>query len=454
MGTLRQSLLPAARVLGLLIYVTSGCGPAVRPGEPPSDGKTRLVYWVTPDVRSVRGLESRTAEFGDYEKIQAADYMQAHPDVEIEVQSLASEDLTRKVTTAIAAGNPPDILKDFLGRTAGYAHQGLLEDFLPVMPAGELADYEPFYRKLYTIDGRLHGLPCYAWTVHVVANRAVWEAEGKAHLLPREGDGSWTYDQFLAAMRAVARPGRVWPWWAQFASEQGDYSNYGFFWGKGAFMYLPGDYSRVAVNNAGGVEALSLLVQMSNEGLIPPGAATMPSSELENMIGRGQVGAWGDSLYAFHRVEVARKEGRLQVPVKLQILQFPHEPGRKAPMPVGATGLVVFKQAHARKRQAALDFTRWLNSAKFQKVYCANLRQFPTRKSTGRPMAGDPGYELVRKWMDQNGLVDLGLTSPAYYRVRVAAVPHLQAALLKQKSPEEALRDFEAEANAIIRQSR
>jgi multiple sugar transport system substrate-binding protein len=439
-------------ILFLFLALLSGCGRPAGPAGPPS-GKVRLVCWVTPEVKQVEGMKDRTAEFGDYEKIQAAEYMQAHPDVEIEVQSLASEDLTRKVTTAIAAGNPPDILKDFLGRTAGYAHQDLLEDFLPGLPPDELNDYEPFYRKLYTVNGQLHGLPCYAWAIHVVANRAVWEAAGKADLLPREGDGSWTYDQFMAAMRAVARPNKVWPWWAQFASEQGDYCNYGFFWGKGAFMYPPGDYSKVTLNTPGGVAALSLLTRMSREGLIPPGSVTMPTSELENMIGRGEVAAWGDSLYAFHRMDIARKEGRLKVPVKLQVLQYPHEEGRKAPMPVGPTGFVVFRQPDARKRQAAMDFARWLNRPETQRVMCANVRQFPTRKSTGSPLENDPNYRLVKKWMDESGLVDLGLTSPAYYRVRVAAVPHLQAAILGQKTAADALRDFETEANAIVKQA-
>ncbi len=57
-------------------------------------------------------------------------------------------------------------------------------------------------------------------------------------------------------------------------------------------------------------------------------------------------------------------------------------------------------------------------------------------------------YKLVQQWMAENGLVDLGLASPTYYKVRVAAVPHLQAAILGEKSPADALKDFEADANA------
>lgn len=431
--------------------VLAGCGASGKSGA--GGGRTRIVYWVTPEIKDVEGLEEQTREYGDYEKIQAAEYMKLHPEVEIEVQPLAAEELTKKVTASIAAGSSPDLLKDFLGRTAGYAHQGLLEDFQPVLPQEELEDYDPFYRKLYTVNGQLHGLPIYAWTIAVFVNRAIWEAEGKADLLPPEGKGDWTYDQFLTAMRAVAKPDRVWPWWAQFASEQADYCNYGFFWGKGAFVFPPGDYSRTTINTPKGVEALDFLVRMEREKLIPPGTTTLANSELQNMVGQGQTAAWGDSLYAFQWVDTARKQGQLKVPVKLQVLQFPHEPGLKSPMPVGPTAYVVFKQKDEQKRKAVMEFARWLNTPERQRIYCRNARQFPTRKSTGDPLADDPNFKRVKQWMDESGMVDLGLTAPAYYQVRVAAMPHLQAAMLGTKTPAEALRDIETEANAILQRN-
>lgn len=452
MRNTRLSLLLPTLLFTATLGVLSGCGGSSSPGAGGgTPGKIRLTYWVPPEVKDVEGQEETTKEYGDYERSQAREYMQSHPEVEIEVQALASEELTKKVTTAIASGAPPDLLRDFLGRTSGYAYQGLLEDFGPVLSAEEKADYDPYYLKLYTINGQLHGLPSYVWATHVIANRAVWEREGKANLLPPEdGDGDWTFDQFLTAMRGIAKPGKRWPWWAQFASEQGDYTNYGFLWGHGAFMYSPGDYSRVTLNTPAGAEALAMLVNMSKEGLIPPGSTTMASSELENMVGRGESAAWGDSLYSFLRMQLAEKEGRLKEPVKLQVLQFPHLPGKKSPLPVGPTGIVLFKQSDERKRAAAMEFARWLNRGEFQKVYCRNLRLFPTRKAAGDPLGDNPNYRRVQRWLKENGKVDLGLTSPAYYKVRVAAIPHLQAAILGQKTPAQALTDFESEANAIL----
>ena len=75
-----------------------------------SDKPVSLVYWVTPEIKDVAGMEDQTKEFGDYEKIQAAEYMKLHPNITIDVQSLSAEDLTKKVTAAIASGTPPDLL--------------------------------------------------------------------------------------------------------------------------------------------------------------------------------------------------------------------------------------------------------------------------------------------------------------------------------------------------------
>ena len=63
---------------------------------------------------------------------------------------------------------------------------------VPVDPTRTLEESQLISRKL-------HGLPSFSFTVHLVANRAIWEKAGKANLLPREDDGSRTYDQFLTS---------------------------------------------------------------------------------------------------------------------------------------------------------------------------------------------------------------------------------------------------------------
>jgi len=74
-----------------------------------------LVYWSDPRFTLMKGKEDITQEIGDYERLLAEEFMKMHPNVTIEVDALAWEDLTTKVTAAIAADSPPDVLKDYLG---------------------------------------------------------------------------------------------------------------------------------------------------------------------------------------------------------------------------------------------------------------------------------------------------------------------------------------------------
>ena len=81
-----------------------------------------ITYWVDPRFQFVKGLEDQTKDFGDWEKLQAEEFMKLHPNVKIEVQALTWDDLGKKVPASIAAGTQLDFLRDYLGRTAMYAH--------------------------------------------------------------------------------------------------------------------------------------------------------------------------------------------------------------------------------------------------------------------------------------------------------------------------------------------
>ena len=100
-----------------------------------------LVYWSDPRFTLVKGKEDQTQVVGDYEMLLAEQFMAMHPNVTIEVEALQWADLSTKVTAAIAAGSPPNVLKDYLGRTSGYAWQDLLEPLEDCPPPAELDDY-------------------------------------------------------------------------------------------------------------------------------------------------------------------------------------------------------------------------------------------------------------------------------------------------------------------------
>lgn len=445
-STVRSTVLSLILLIGVLFGVTHIV--AAQEQERP----VTIRFWTDPRFVSVVGKESITQEPGEYERLQAQAFMEKHPHVTVEVQSLAWEDLQPKVLASIFAGNPPDVLKDYLGRTALYAHEGLLEDLFDLLPSEVLDDYNDSFLDLYTINGELHALPSHAWAAILVGNRALWEAAGATHLLPDPDYPRWTVDEFTEALRAVAVPDELWPLGMYLTSDgQGDYNYLAFFWAFGAELFTD-DFSAVALNSPEGIAALEFLVRLNEEGFIQPGATTSSASELENMMWQGHIALQGANLQIWKAAEVAEQDGRLRTDLDLFWAQHPHVPGNDRGLAVGPTGFAVFKQTDDYKRKWVGKFLEFIDSAEYQAEYVLNSGQFPTRLSIDNPLKDDPHFVAVNKMLQALGTEDMGLTSPKYNQIRALLAPQLQAALLGQKTPEQALADFEREANRVLQQ--
>lgn len=430
------------------------------PATPPSSGTNEeadnpqekeitITYWVDPRFQLIRGMEDQTKEFGDWEKLQAAEFMKLHPNVKIEVQSLTWDDLGKKVPISITSKTNPDILRDYLGRTSQYAHQGVLENLEDLLPQEELDDYLPGYIEQYTINGHLHALPSYAWAFGLVVNKELWKAAGKEEMLPTADHPYWSIEQFDAAMRAVAENGNV-PFSLHVAASQGDTGLLSYFWGFGAKFFKDGDYSKVALNSPEGVKALEYLVKLNDDGLLQPSAVSMQAGDLDSLFSTGKVGAYGSNLGIWNSVENAKKEGKTSGNFDLAMVQYPHDAGVSNGVAVGPTGLAIFKQEDEYKRKMVVEFASFLNNTEYQRQYAINAGQFPVKKSAGIPMEDDPNYKTLQKIIDERGVEDMGLTIPKYAELRVLLQPEVQAVLLKQKTPEQALQDYETAANKIL----
>ncbi len=409
-----------------------------------------LRFWTDPRFRNIAGMEDKTSLPGEWEMIQAQEFMKLYPHVTIEVEVIPFEDLTVRVPAAIAAGGAPDILKDYLGRTAQYWHEGVLEPLEDLIPQDELADYLPSLVEMYTLDGHLHALPSYSWVGHLVANKAIWDEKGLGHLLPTIDNPSWTVEEFEAAIEAV-KEDSLWPFGLFVPPDgQADYRYLAFFWVFGAKLYEGGDYSRVALNSPEGVEALTWLKSLNDRELIQPGATTMTSAQLDTMLWRGELATMGNTAALWSGYTNALRDGKVTREIDLVPVPYPTVPGVSAGLAVGPTGFAIFKQEDPNKLKWAVEFIRFLNQPEYQQIYAQNASQFPVRLSAGNPHEGKPHFEMIQKMLELYGAEDLGVTSTYYNQVRTLLSTEIQAVLINQKTPEQALADFEREANRIL----
>src|SRR5690606_26222279 len=113
-----------------------------------------LTWWinpwriVTPDLAEGQSL---TGE--EYARYMSEQFMALHPNVTVHYELVPNAGFGEKVTTAIFAGNPPDVLKD-LDWNPEWAREGLLEPIDAYLTDADRADFLDYALAKGEIDGQ------------------------------------------------------------------------------------------------------------------------------------------------------------------------------------------------------------------------------------------------------------------------------------------------------------
>jgi raffinose/stachyose/melibiose transport system substrate-binding protein len=106
--------------------------------------------------------------------------MAAHPNVKIEITVLENEAFKQKLATAMQSGSPPDIFQSWGGGVLDqYAAAGLVQDLTPAMQTDGWGDsIAPGPLSLYTVDGKVYGVPWAAGMVGFWYNKDLFDQAG------------------------------------------------------------------------------------------------------------------------------------------------------------------------------------------------------------------------------------------------------------------------------------
>jgi len=115
------------------------------------------------------------------------------------------ENLAEDMIADFQAGTAPDLVDGCCDFFPQWAQQGYLIDLRPFVEAdldrSTVDDWDPAqYRALFTADGRQFGLPKYHGALALFYNKDLFD-EAKVEY----PNGSWTHDDYLDAMRRLAR---------------------------------------------------------------------------------------------------------------------------------------------------------------------------------------------------------------------------------------------------------
>jgi len=329
-------------------------------------------------------------------------FMKANPEIQMDIIPEAWGYLKTKISTAIAAGNPPELSVIGTRWLLDYMASDAVVEVSPYVSKATIDNIAPGAREA-TIGGRLMGLPLAAGARIMAINNAI------AQKVPM------TMEELRQeAIRVNAPPqryGLLLP--GAQTIELTDFCYYLYAAGGDFFETKPdGSFGRSVFNSPAGVKALEFMVQLANEDRV------VPESYLSlNRMGIHPLFYQGKAAYVFIGawVESGMKDAGSAFPVAYA--QIPPFRGQKQRSLIVTDSVAMFKGA--KNLEAAGKFLEFFYQdqwkGKFDELIgfppvtlsAARLPQFqtPLYKALGEAALGARGWPLMEGFAQINDII-------------------------------------------------
>ena len=224
------------------------------------------------------------------------DYLESHPNIELDVQVVAYADYQQKLKMMISAGEAPDVARMSTGDLVALIDQCLpLDDYVDV--ASIKSEYmESMLAYAYNNEGQLVALPTEATANGMLVNKTAFRNAG---IDVDEVSKTWTWDEWAEIIRKViaANDGMKYGLAVDFTPHRFSTIMYQF-----GGHFLNDDQTAMEFNNEGTIAALEWFKKMHDEGLIPS-SVWMGSENPAELFQAGLVachigGSWNVNTYA------------------------------------------------------------------------------------------------------------------------------------------------------------
>jgi multiple sugar transport system substrate-binding protein len=400
--------------------VGTGQGPVPEPTSPVT---VNFASWVGEDL-----------------KPYAKKFHELHPNITIKFQNVPAEELTQKVLTQIAGGNPPDAAYMDSSAVPDFASRGALVGLKNYIARSDIVDpndYVAAFKQNGIYQGQLYGLPFDGETTGLFYRTDLFQEAGIS--APPK-----TWDEFLADVQKLTIPAKKQYGYIVFAPESAYYW-YPWLYQAGGDTLTP-DGKHVAFNSPEGKQAAEFYVNLAKYS--PPDFLNSNSYDGRVAFQTGKVamymaGAWFAGTLRDEFPEINGKWAAAPLPIG---------PSGKCATTIAGDTLVVF--SGGENHDAAWKWIEYLSDRKVMKQW--NLGSpastlLPTRTS----LLNDPTIfqqkPLLKAFAD---LMPCGVVSkviqPAYPEVEQVLNEQLGKAFYGDITADEALDKAAQEGEDIL----
>jgi len=357
-STSRQRLCIA--LAAVLSLVLAACGGG---GNSSSSGPTKITVW--------HGYQDTE---GTAFKALLAQYNKEHPDVQVSDLYSSNDLVLQKVLTAVRGDSAPDVAYMFGSWSPNIAQIPKLVDMSSYVsqPDWKWDDFYPAERAAATVGNKTVGVPALVDNLAIVYNKKLFADAGI-----EPPNANWTWDDFRSAAAKLTDPSKGQYGWLIPAdgSEDTVWHYLPMLWDAGGDLLSPDD-KHSTFNSEAGVKALTTLQQMAvtdksvymdttNEN----GPKLMNSGKIGMLI----TGPWDLSSLT-------------DISYGVQVMPSYAGAAGGHQTISGPDNWVVFDNGDKRK-QAAVDFVKWLTAPEQVKSFSLATGDLPTRTSVGEDQA-------------------------------------------------------------------
>ena len=415
-----------------------------------SEPEITLTWWINPwRIRPPGFPEDQSPTGEEFPAYISQQFMELHPNVTVEYEVVPNAGFDEKVTTAIFAGSPPDVLRWW---NPTWVYDGVLEPIDDYLTAEDRADFIDYTLEAGFVDGHYYMWP---WNNSnngmgstLMLNVDAFEEAGIPLPDPMAG---WTIDEFMDVARQFKEAGMY-----AITLAASDTHNMLAWLHRFGARTMNEDATEFVLNSPEGVRGLQLMIEMINvEEVAPRGAEGLGVYDAIDNLHQERAAMGYGGIYEIGRIDRYVKEGRLEEPLEVVLAPFPHDPAVGPVAFQTSGGFVVFRQTDDYQRDMAMEFARFVTNTE-NIALLEDLLYITARKSANAQLT----FERVQAYTDVQRQVEV-YTNAIDYGVEYFGpstfdwgivndffVSAMQAAFSGDMSAQQALDEFVRQANA------
>jgi ABC-type sugar transport system, periplasmic component len=446
----------------LVIALLAGCsGKSANTDASQNEGsqasgkkKVEIALWLTPQWKGVFDATEPDADYDSFFKYAADKFAKQYDkyDVKVNVQIVAGDQRDELLNVNLNGGTPPDIFFESVFAMGDYAHRGALVPLNDIVDDAAKQDIDQGYwdNVTYGTNKEIYFYPFSHNPGALAYNADMFRAAGLEDKIGGENEiKTWTLDEYNSILKTLKEklPKNTYPMALYALNNQGDTWNLAYLRSFGSTFF--DSNGSIALDDEKGVKAASWIKSIYDEGYTNPGAESVSSNDANAMFQNQQLAISFTNSILFNNAKADMSAGKSQK-FDIRMANIPSESGN----PLAFTyvvGASVFKTGDAAKTEAAKDFVKFFSSD--PELVKASKNSVPVRSSVVSELKDQ--YPLFAAY-DANAPHMFSFTGnvPGYGELRQVLYPELQAMFVGEKTPEQAVKDYQSKGNAVIQKAR